>query len=240
VQSGAGNPEIFNITETSSTNSLIVSGFTSGKNYKFKVRTNCGGDHSGWSAYFSFTAGSGGGTGTCDVPSGLTVSDISTEGATLSWTEVSGATSYRINVQNASGNPVPMNVIYSSATNSFTVTGLHPASNYKFKVRSLCPSGKSNWSAYKTFTTAPLHAGIADGAYTIYPNPTGNALHISSSFSGTTEIAVYDLTGKMLQKQIIDEKDIISISTTEFANGIYTVILSNAGNYYTEKIVISK
>ncbi|MEK7253169.1 MAG: fibronectin type III domain-containing protein, partial [Bacteroidota bacterium] len=117
VQNASGNNTPFNVTLTSATNSITVNSFPVQGNYKFKVRTVCGGNNSNWSPTFNFTVGAGGGGGSCNnlgTPTGLNVTNIAFPSATLGWNVVAGATSYSVNVQNGSGNATPLDTTFTS------------------------------------------------------------------------------------------------------------------------------
>lgn len=162
VENGSGNPNFFKIATSVAGTSFTVNGLLPTMNYKFKVRARCGGDKSNWSASYNFNAstGSGGGTGGgsgCLTPSGTLTSNITNSSAKLNWNGVAGVSGYRVNIENASGNPNPLNLTFNlqSGTTNYTVTGLLPGKAYKWKVRSLCGTQTSSWSANKLFTTAP-------------------------------------------------------------------------------------
>ncbi|HAE35330.1 MAG TPA: hypothetical protein DCG22_06030, partial [Bacteroidetes bacterium] len=55
VEDGSGNPVDFLTHGTTGSTSFDVSGLEPSSNYKFKVRTLCVGDHSGWSSWKPFT-----------------------------------------------------------------------------------------------------------------------------------------------------------------------------------------
>jgi hypothetical protein len=93
--------------------------------------------------------------GTCTppaAPSGLTASAISGTQINLSWTAVSGATSYNVYRATASGGPYSL--VGSSATNSFSDTGLTCNTAYFYRVRAVlgCESADSNQASATTPT----------------------------------------------------------------------------------------
>src|SRR6185436_1918974 len=151
VEDAQGNNVPFHFETNVSGTSYTLSGLTAGAHYKFKVRTQCGGNHPNWSPFFSFTAG--GGTSNCGIPAALTITNITGSSATLSWGPT-GATSYRVRVEDASGNNVDFNFTANTAAASYNITGLNSSSNYKFKVRSICNGNTGTWSVWKKFTTA--------------------------------------------------------------------------------------
>lgn len=244
VQNGTGNPIFMDVTTNDvAGTSFIASGLTAGKNYKFKVRTNCGGDHSSWSPYFNFTAGFEGGGGTCDVPTGLSVTGITSSGAVLNWIDVDAATTYRVRVEDGSGNPIDFVFNASTGANSFSVSGLNAASNYKFKVRSSCVGDKSGWSAWKNFATAPLREGELTNTFSVFPNPATESINIQfvNNDLSASQLMIYDLTGKMVYQQLLQDNNngTINIPVSDLAEGIYHIMLTNGTSIQTEKLIVT-
>ncbi len=243
VQNGPGNPVVMDITTNNIAGpSFLATGLVSGSNYKFKVRTDCVGDHSGWSAYFFFTAGGGVAGDTCDTPAGLFVSAISATGATLNWETAGGAIKYRVRVEDGSGNPVAFALNAISITNNYTVTGLNAASNYKFKVRSSCPSGKSGWSTWSNFTTAPLRdSELMGNSFLLYPNPATAEIHLKlNNEIENSIVTVLNVSGQVVYQQSLNpsEHSIVTISTSDLSNGIYHVMINSNGAISTQKFTI--
>jgi hypothetical protein len=127
--------------------SLGLTGLTPGTTYDYRVRTNCAGGSSPYSAA-QFTTTS---IVTCSAPSGLTSSGITTTGATVSWTAVSGAVSYDVDYKpNASATWI--NVATGTTSTAVTISGLTSATLYDWRVRTNC-SGSSSIYAAAQFTT---------------------------------------------------------------------------------------
>ncbi|WP_298220760.1 fibronectin type III domain-containing protein [Flavobacterium sp.] len=84
----------------------------------------------------------------CVTPK-VTVSSTTTTSALLSWTSVSGASSYTLRYRRA------LTGIWTMATTSnttFNITGVSPATNYEFDVQAICAS-PSDYSVLDHFTT---------------------------------------------------------------------------------------
>lgn len=248
VQSGPGNPEIFNINDVAAGTSYSISGLTSGATYKFKVRSNCGiddgggFDHSSWSAYFTFTAGTGGGTGSCGNTSGLTATDITVSGATLNWAAVAGATSYTVRVEDGSGNPVDFLLTASAATNSYAVTGLNAGSNYKYKVRVKCGSTKSAWSAWKNFSTSPLRLANEEiQKAVLFPNPANNTVTFVLTADGNYSLRLIDLSGKIILEEKIEGVTGMEyrLPVADLPAGLYQLVAQSDGTIFTNRLMIA-
>jgi hypothetical protein len=132
-------------TLTASTTSSTLTGLTAGSMYNFQIQAVCA---SGTSSYVasSFTTAT---AATCGNPTGLTATSITTTGATLGWTAVSGATSYNIQYKLSTATTWTTT---TATTNSKAITGLTPGSTYNFQVQAVCASGTSSYIA-STFTT---------------------------------------------------------------------------------------
>lgn len=72
-----------------------------------------------------------------------------------------------------------------------------------------------------------------------YPNPVQNQLTISSK-SNLTSIAIYNIVGKRIMDQLVNQKKVV-INTATIPNGIYFVsVTSGKGEVTSKKIIISK
>ncbi|MFI8233185.1 chitinase [Streptomyces sp. NPDC085900] len=113
------------------------------------------------------------------APTGLTVTAVTSSSATLSWSAVTGATSYAVyrdgtKVQTASGT-------------SATVTGLSPSTAYGFQVAAVNAAGESARSATVTATTT---AGSSGGTSDLPTHALVGYLHASfANGSGYTRLA---------------------------------------------------
>lgn len=135
-----------------------------------------------------------GGAVTCNatVPTGLAATNITSGGATLNWTSVSGATydvQYRV-VGTTTWTTV------AASSNTVNLSGLTAATQYEAQVRSKCSSTTSAYSSSATFTTT--------GTTCTATVPTGlNATNVSASsatlawtaVTGTTYDVQYRVVG---------------------------------------------
>jgi Fibronectin type III domain. len=84
---------------------------------------------------------------TCLRPTDVTVSDITTTSAVLSWTANNGETSWSLELD---GVESPVNV----TSNPFTLTGLYPQTSYTVRIRANCDTdNSSDWSTPVVFNT---------------------------------------------------------------------------------------
>lgn len=116
--------------------------------YYLHVRSNCGsGNYSPWTSY-NFTT-----LNVCPSATGLLASNITSSGADLSWSAVSGATAYQYVVDNNAGNPSGAGI--NTTLTTYSASGLTGGTLYYLHVRSDC--GSANYSVWSTipFTTLP-------------------------------------------------------------------------------------
>ncbi|WP_299619254.1 GEVED domain-containing protein [uncultured Tenacibaculum sp.] len=86
------------------------------------------------------------------TPTGVSVSGVSSSGATVSWNAVTGAT-YDVRYRATGTSSWTVNAV--SAT-SAAISGLSASTQYEVQVRSKCSSGNSSYSASANFTTTAV------------------------------------------------------------------------------------
>ena len=135
---------------TSTNNTEIITGLIPGTQYEVKVRTTCSLSESNYSTTFYFTTPS---NLSCAVPNVnyFTSTNITTNSCKAGWRSITGiyqfTVQYRIRYSNSTwlqGN---------TNTNSLTLTGLSPYTQYEFKVKSNCTGVVGTYSSVGIFTT---------------------------------------------------------------------------------------
>ena len=131
-------------------NPYTISGLAEHTTYDVYVRGDCTfGRHSDWSTVQSFTTE----YTDCDAMTGVSVSNITVTGATVSWTSPANISSWEVVVVPTggavtTGTPVP------TIQNPYTITGLDEHATYDVYVRGDCTFGRhSDWSTVESFTT---------------------------------------------------------------------------------------
>lgn len=114
-----------------STETVTLSGLTTGATYQFQVRAvDAAGNLSLPSPTVSVTIGT-----TLAAPTGVTVVGTTSTTASLSWTPTFGATSYQVLLGlTATG---PFTPVATSALTTVAVTGLSPSTTYFFQVKAM-------------------------------------------------------------------------------------------------------
>jgi hypothetical protein len=95
----------------------------------------------------------------CNAPTSLSVSGISSSGATLSWGAVSGASGYTLQVKPSTSTSWTS---YSVSGSSTTVSGLAASTTYNWQVRTNCSGATSNYSSGSNFTTTAATSSCSD------------------------------------------------------------------------------
>lgn len=148
---------------------------------------------------FTISAGS-----SCGTPSGLTSSAITTSSATVSWTAVSGATSYAVDYKlNSSATWISFSNAQTGTTAN--LTGLTSSSLYDWRVTATCASGTSSPAAaqFTTATTATCNA------------PTGLSSTVTASSATVSWTAASGAVSYAVEYKLNSSSTWISFSTAQ-------------------------
>lgn len=128
-----------------------ASGLTPSTTYYFHLRTRCGTNtFSPWTVV-SFTTSAT--TPACPIPTGLTVSSVTSSSATLFWTAVTGATGYEYILDQVAANPTGSGAALTTTT--LPTGGLTPSTTYYFHLRTKCGVATfSPWTVVSFTTTS--------------------------------------------------------------------------------------
>ena len=169
----------------------------------------------------------------CDVPTGLTASDIQGESVTITWNNDANVNSWNIQYR-------PMGGQLSTATsntNSYTITGLTGGTTYQIQVQANCGDGNlSDWSSAINVTTTGI-ANWLENSVTLFPNPAKEYVDIRIDGDlNVTMMEVYDVYGKLINTvNVIDNPTRINVSG--LANGMYFVRVTTEAGSVTKTFV---
>ncbi|GAA4990909.1 chitodextrinase [Nonomuraea thailandensis] len=161
-EQGATDPRL----GQSATNSITLTGLTANTQYQVYVRARDGaGNLSASSSPVTFTTtGAGGDTSPPTAPAGLAASATTSTGTTLTWTastDDTGVAGYEI-LRAAGATGGTFTQAGTSATTSYTDTGLTPSTTYRYQVRARDAAGNTSpVSGTAQITTQP---GTSTGA----------------------------------------------------------------------------
>lgn len=131
----------------------------------------------------------------CGTPSGVTVSGITQNSATISWAAVEGANSYTLEYKPASS--ASFTTITGLTSLSYNLSGLAAGTSYTYKVSATCTAGIGYYSTPQSFTTsAPACTDI-----TYEPNNSISAAKLISfssnvfaQISSSSDVDYYKIT----------------------------------------------
>ena len=130
----------------------------------------------------------------CGDPTGLTSSNITTSGATVSWVAVTNATSYTVDYKLTSSGTWT-NVATGTTNTSVPITGLSSGTTYDWRVRATCSGGSGNYVAAQFTTNVVCNApsGLSTSAIT--------SSSATVSWSTVSGAANYDVDYKLTTTQ---------------------------------------
>ena len=131
--------------------SVALSGLTPGETYNVRARINCAAG-SGDYSLIDFTT-----LLPCGTVSGLAASSVTSSSSTISWSALSGATSYDVDYKEASSYTW-VNRVTGTTSLSTSLTSLVSNTLYDVQVRANCASGTGSYSSIQFTTLAPCNA----------------------------------------------------------------------------------
>lgn len=132
---------------SSGSNSLSLSSLSPSTSYEWQVSSNCSGNSSAWTTSSTFTTAA---TASCGTPGGLSVNSITSSSATVSWTAVSGASSYTIQYR-VNGSSTWTST--TSTTSSKALSGLNSSTTYQVQIMATCSGVNGSYSSIASFST---------------------------------------------------------------------------------------
>lgn len=138
--------------------SINLSGLTANTSYDVRVRYTCTNGTTADYATTAFTTESSGGS--CNAVTGLSVSGVTSSGATISWNAVSGVSSYSVGYKLASSSTY---TTINTNSNSTSLSGLSAGSGYDVRVNYTCSNGQTAPYASSAFTTSTTGGGDCEG-----------------------------------------------------------------------------
>ena len=191
--------------------------FTLGQKSRMQALFGTGGSRVGLTTSLGCTPPSG---GSCAVPSSVSAGSVTTSSATISWSSVSGATSYSL--QYKLGSASTWTTLTTTST-SYSLSGLTSATSYNAQVGAVCSSGSSPYSTAITFSTAAT--GCSD---TGEPN---NTTATASSISSGSPInaLVANSADADYYRLVLTGTSTIAISLSNLAGDYDLRLLNSAG-----------
>ncbi len=213
--------------------SISISNLSAATPYNWQVKANC----SPWSATANFstpTSGGGGGS-TCNPPATLNNNTIGSNYASISWSPVTGATNYTLQIKMANLND--WFTLGAVSVTSVVISGLQPNTSYHWRVKANC----SDYSGAKLLSTTNIIGGggtgnlsqptlvenYTIGTFELFPNPANEVLnlHFVGEILQLTQVVVTDATGRIMTEQAYHP----TLNVATFAPGVYFVTILEEG-----------
>ncbi len=172
----------------------------------------------------------------CDAPTGLTISNITTNSATATWTAGGTETAWNIQYKLQSASQWQEATVQ---TTSYEIEGLTAGSTYDVRVKAICSADNQSDFVNTTFTTQTV--GIDNitlaNSINLMPNPADDYIELSiNSNVEVKEAVVYNAFGQMIQKvELTDNHARIDLS--DMAAGMYFVRVNGEGVSATKKFI---
>lgn len=165
---------------SSSTTSINISSLSPTTAYSATISAVCANVTSTASAAATFTTLA---NASCGIPAGVTTSNVVASGAKISWTAVTGASSYRLTVK-AAGATTTLN--YGTSTTSYDFKTLNANTTYSVTVAAFCGGLPGSSSAPVTFTTSNISCGTPSGLTVSNVGPSNAKLQWTALAGATT------------------------------------------------------
>jgi len=170
----------------------------------------------------------------CSPPSGLTVSGVTSTSATIGWIASACAINYRLQYKLSTSNSWTKVTVTGT---SYTITGLSPSSEYKWKIKAKCtaqPSTFSSFSSQNKFTTAAQRELQAEDKMDVdvFPNPLLSSTTIQFTLTQPSPVIIGLFS--------VEAKEVMTIADENFSEGVHEVKFNcqslTAGIYFLQLI----
>ena len=198
--------------------------------YEVQVKSLCDTENSTWSASQFFTTLSD----QCDLPSNPWVNNITNVEAQPNWIPSPDDIKYKFKYRPSAGGAwtevITNNTFYK-------IYNLAPATFYRFKLKTKCTLGWTNWSSkYLFLTLSPSAARLLKNNnlekpinnIILYPNPVQDILSIELGGEQVETISILSFEGKQIRQLPINSKT-IHTDVAELPDGIYClkIVMAN-------------
>jgi hypothetical protein len=202
---------------------------------------------------------------TCQLtaPSGLTSSNLSSTSVKVSWDPVPQCDTIVVRYKKEGTNIYNyIRMPYSNQT-STTINDLQAGARYSWRVKTVCGTTSSSYSAKKYFTPANAmelpHEELAlrrlnDGTeletrelgidLTVYPNPADYQvrLYFLAEEEAPAQVDVFDLNGRIvLSQQVpsVEGDNIVMLETSQLVPGLYVVSVRTTDTFYSARLSVN-
>ncbi len=213
----------------------FLNGLTPNTTYQYQVKSLCTASNSTWSSTATFTTLND----ICDRPANSGVTNTTSTSTTVYWTSYPNDIKYRIKYK-ATDYSNPWTEVTLNPT-TYNLTGLTASTNYKYKLKTKCSGGWSNWSSNYTFATpasflSDIVSRKANTTIQVFPNPASNVVRVSLEKEANV-IRILNVNGKLM-KEVFPTSTTEKIDIQNWSTGMYILtVLYNDGTMNTEQFV---
>ncbi len=206
--------------------------------YEVQVKTLCGTENAVWSSPVFFTTTDA----NCDFPTNTGVLNITPTSASPYWIPYPDDIKYKIKHKTATGGSWIETIINST---SYDITGLNSSTLYKYKLKTKCEGGWTNWSSSYTFITSSTFANreIQENNFSsslkVYPNPVSEHLFVELNSEEIQAMFIRSIDGKT-NRQIAITNSTMQINVADLTEGIYILqVVQKDGTLKNQKFIKS-
>jgi hypothetical protein len=231
VQYKVSTASFWSTAGTATTSAYNLNNLTASTNYNWRVKANCS-DYGNFASFTTSSGGSGGG-GACNAPGNLTNVSVTASTAVLSWSAITGATSYTLQIKLA--NSTTFYTLGTITSTKVGLSGLQPSTSYHWRVRANCSpysnpillTTTANFEAPPTGEMPVLQVETAE--LSLFPNPTPDLLNLryTGSISADTRVSVVDATGKIRAFQPLPAQE-YGLNLSDLPAGVYLLMVWEA------------
>lgn len=215
-----------------------LAGLIGGVSYSIFVRAVCNdGIYGDWTDVYTFTTV----PPLCAPVTNISVSNFTHSSAKISWMPGSMLQTRWEVLFAKSNESFPVEGIIKEGNSEFDPLGLQPRTEYKLKIRALCPEHVSAWSAIYYFNTLPQ--GLEDDFYEkadkvlVYPNPTDGTIHFKAKDEySITKIEVYSSLGELIY---FSDNLPESFTLSNQNKGLYLIKIYSKDHVQIEKVILN-
>ena len=221
-----------------------INGLTPNTTYQARVRANCSnGGVSEWTEIVTFTTLPEDTPVPCEVPTGLTTTNVENHAISIAWDANAEVNSWNIRYRVVKSEWT----IQTSNTNSYTITGLEGLTTYVIQVQADCgDDGLSEWSS--SITEQTTNVGIENrlaSSITLYPNPANDVVNVECTMNNVQlqGIEIIDVYGKVV-RTVVETCHGASLQTrinvSGLAAGMYFVRVTTDQGVATKPFVVKR
>ena len=176
------------------------------------------------------------GIDSCNVPTGLNITNITMHTATMSWTAGGSETAWKVGYKLTTASQWQEATVQQT---TYEIEGLTPESTYDVRVKAVCAADNESDFITSTFTTDPdaINEVTLAQSISLMPNPADNYIELRvNSNVVVKEAVVYNAFGQIIQTVNLTDNH-ARIDLSNVAAGMYFVKVNGEGVMATKKFI---